>query len=72
MMLEKLQEERDHVQLLAYEHAKAMLYASAEDRPSIMESLNMYSHQRDMLDQQIAWINRRTGWVYPREPAWTD
>lgn len=72
MMLEKLQKERDHVQSLAYEHANAMLFASAEDRPLIMRSLSMYSDQRDVLDQQIAWINRRTGWVYPREPAWTD
>lgn len=72
MMLEKLQKERDHVQSLAYEHAKAMLYASAEDRPLITENLSMYSHQRDMLDQQIAWMKRRTGWAYPREPAWID
>lgn len=72
MMLEKLQEERDHAQSLAYEHANAMLFASVEDRPLIMESLSMYSDQRDVLDQQIAWMNRRTGWVYPREPAWTD
>lgn len=28
--------------------------------------------ERDGLDRQVAWYNRRTGWTWPADPAWTD
>lgn len=43
-----------------------------EGRPDAAEDLRTWSVQRDALDTQIAWMNRRTGWAWPAEPAWTD
>lgn len=43
-----------------------------EGRPDAAECLHAWSLQRDALDTQIAWMNRRTGWAWPTEPAWTN
>lgn len=60
--------ERRHAAELAELHALAVL----EGNPEALEPMRAYGHQRDVYDQQHAWENRRFGWAWPKEPAWTD
>lgn len=45
---------------------------SVDERAMLMDSLREANHRKEVLDQQIAWENRRTGWCWPTEPAWTN
>lgn len=64
-----LKKRRAHVSALAEKHALAVVL---DRNMEALETLHLLIHERDVLDQQIAWENRRTGWAWPVEPAWTN
>ena len=61
-------EARRHAAELAERHALAVLDGNLE----ALDAMRQYGHERDTWDQQIAWLNRRTGAAWPVEPAWCD
>jgi hypothetical protein len=68
-----IQERRNHVAALGERHALAILdMPLGETREMALAALRQLTHERDVLDQQAAWVNRRNGWVVPSTPAWTD
>ena len=62
-----LEEHRAHVARLAERLALARLAGH-----DVGTDLALASHQRDALDRQLSWVNRRSAWSWPTEPAWTD
>jgi hypothetical protein len=69
----KLQAERAKAQHNAEVYALALIQPEyATIRKECAEKMHFYSDMRNKLDQQLAWINRRSGLVVPAEPAWCD
>lgn len=62
-----LEEHRAHVARLAERLAVARLAGR-----DVGTDLALASHQRDVLDRQLSWVNRRSAWSWPTAPAWTD
>lgn len=67
--LDKLKADRTHAAHRAGSIAERIVM---EGRTDAAADLHQWSIQRDSLDRQIAWMQRRTGWAWPTEPAWTD
>jgi hypothetical protein len=70
--LDTLREQRTHAAKMCDTIATRMLLEGQHNNRDALDTMHMWSQQRDALDQQIAWMNRRTGWAWPKEPAWCN
>lgn len=67
--LDKLKTDHAHAAKCADTIAYRIVMEGCQDAAA---DLHIWSLQRDSLDRQIAWMQRRTGWAWPIEPSWTD
>jgi hypothetical protein len=67
--LEQLKQQRTYAAIRCSDIAERIVL---EGRTDALSDLHQWSIQRDALDRQISWMNRRTGWAWPVTPAWTD
>lgn len=74
-MTERLETQRAREAELCASLATALISRTDltdDARAGTMADLRLASQRRDALAQQIAWRTRRTSWVSPSLPAWTD
>lgn len=71
---QRLEAQRAHAAGLAEKHARAMLKATAQQRPAIADALRGYRHEVEVIDQQLAWYRRRDPRTIavPDKPAWSN
>ena len=67
--LDELKQQRSHAAHCASQIAERIVL---EGRTDALADLHQWSIQRDALDRQISWMQRRTGWAWPATPAWID
>ena len=70
--IDQLKADRQHAAHMATVIATRILMEGKHQDHDALDTMRQWSTQRDALDQQIAWMNRRTGWAWPHEPAWTN
>lgn len=68
------QERIEHLARLGERHALWMLTGvpGSDQWHDVVRSLDQIMHEKAVLEQQAAWINRLTAWVIPNGPAWVD